>query len=108
MRRLLPKTLALLLFALVLTGCASEDRDLTLAVSTEEPAPSIAESIRLLLSERGFSISIDATTDPATIVAAIRDTAAELSMEYSGSTYLFTNQPNLDTFRADPERYLPG
>ncbi len=34
--------------------------------------------------------------------------AAELSMEYNGSTYLFANQPNLDTFRADPERYLPA
>ena len=32
----------------------------------------------------------------------------ELSMEFNGSTYLFTNQSNLDTFRADPEHYLPA
>ncbi len=32
----------------------------------------------------------------------------EFSMEYNGSTYLFANQPNLDTFRADAERYLPA
>ncbi len=32
----------------------------------------------------------------------------ELSMEFNGSTCLFTNQSNLDTFRADPELYLPA
>jgi len=32
----------------------------------------------------------------------------ELSMEFNGSTYLFANQSNLDTFRADPELYLPA
>ena len=80
MRRSLPTTLALLLFALVLAGCASEDREFTLVVSTEEPAPSIAATIRSLLSERGFSISIDATTDPAKIVTAIRDRRVDLAL----------------------------
>ncbi len=80
MRRLLQSTLALLLFALVLAGCSREDRELTLAVSTEEPAPSIAETIRSLLRERGFSISIDATTDPTKIVAAIRDRKVDLAL----------------------------
>ncbi len=32
----------------------------------------------------------------------------ELSTEFNGSTYLFANQSNLDTFRADPELYLPA
>ena len=64
MTRLFQNPLALLWCALILAGCAMEDRDLTLAVSIEEPAPSIAETIRSLLSQRGFSISIDATTDP--------------------------------------------
>ncbi len=80
MRRLLQNTLALLLFALVLAGCSMEDRELTLAVSTEEPAPSIAETSRSLLSDRGFSISIDATTDPTKIVAAIRDREIDLAL----------------------------
>ena len=80
MRRLLPNTLALLLFVLVLAGCTMEDRELTLAVSTEEPAPSIAETIRSILSEHGFSISIDATTDPTKIVAAIRDRKVDLAL----------------------------
>ncbi len=80
MRRLLQNTLALLLFALVLAGCSMEDRELTLAVSTEEPAPSIAETIRSLLSDRGFSISIDATTDSTKIVAAIRDRKVDLAL----------------------------
>ena len=30
------------------------------------------------------------------------------SMKYSGSTYLFANKSNLETFRADAERYLPA
>lgn len=33
---------------------------------------------------------------------------AGFSMEYNGSRYLFANQSNLDTFRADPDRYLPA
>ncbi len=33
---------------------------------------------------------------------------AKYSMEYNGSKYLFANQANLDTFRADAERYLPA
>ena len=32
----------------------------------------------------------------------------EFSLEYDGSTYLFANQSNVDTFRANPERYLPA
>jgi len=32
----------------------------------------------------------------------------EFSMKYNGFTYLFANQSNLDTFRADPESYLPA
>ena len=80
MRRLLSITLALLLSALVLAGCAMEDRELTLAVSTEEPAPSIAETIRAMLSERGYSISIDAAIDPTEIVAAVRDRSVDLAL----------------------------
>ncbi len=32
----------------------------------------------------------------------------EFSMEIDGSTYLFANQANLDTFRGDPKHYLPA
>ena len=32
----------------------------------------------------------------------------EFSMKYNGSTYPFATQSNLDTFRADPESYLPA
>ena len=32
----------------------------------------------------------------------------DFSMEFDGSTYLFANQSSLDTFRGDPERYLPA
>ena len=32
----------------------------------------------------------------------------EFLMEHNGSTYLFANQDNLDTFRADAEHYLPA
>ena len=80
MRRLLRATLTLCIFALVSAGCAKEDRALTLAVSTEEPAPSIAETIRVFLGESGFSITVDATTDPTNIVAAIRDRKIDLAL----------------------------
>lgn len=80
MTRRLPYTLALLLFAVLLAGCTADDRELTLAVSTEEPAPSIAETIRSLLSERGYALSIDATTDPSEIVAAVRDRKVDLAL----------------------------
>ena len=82
MRRLLRNTLVLQLLALVLAACTMEDRELTLVVSTEEPAPSIAETIRSLLGERGFSISVDTTTDPAKIVAAIRDRKVDLPSSF--------------------------
>ncbi len=32
----------------------------------------------------------------------------KFSTEHNGSTYLFANQQNLDTFRADAKRYLPA
>ena len=32
----------------------------------------------------------------------------EFSAEFNGSTYRFATQPNLDTFRVNPERYLPA
>jgi len=73
-------TLTLCILALISAGCAKEDRELTLVISTEEPAPSIAESIRLFLGEGGFSISVDATADPAKIVAAIRDRRVDLAL----------------------------
>jgi len=80
MRQLWPNMLVLQLLVLVLAGCAMEDRELTLAVSTEEPAPSIAEAIRSFLGEHGFSISIDVTTDSSRIIAAIRDRKVDLAL----------------------------
>ncbi len=80
MRQFLRNALLLQLSALALAGCTMEDRELTLAISTEEPAPSIAEIIRSLLGERGFSISIDAATDATKIVAAIRDREIDLAL----------------------------
>ena len=33
---------------------------------------------------------------------------SDFSTEFNGSTYLFASQSNLDTFRGNPERYLPA
>jgi len=32
----------------------------------------------------------------------------KFSMEFNGSHYLFANESNMDSFRADPERFLPA
>lgn len=32
----------------------------------------------------------------------------ELTYEYEGATYQFVDQENLDTFKADPEKYVPA
>ena len=56
-----------------LSACTLEDRNLTLAVSTEEPAPTIAESVRSMLDARGYSIDVETATNPTEALAAIRN-----------------------------------
>ena len=65
---------------LILAGCALESRELTLAVSTEEPVPSIAESIRTILAAEGIRVSIEAVADPTEIIAAISEGTVDLAV----------------------------
>lgn len=62
---------AALALTALLIGCAGEDRSLTLAVSTEEPAPSIAASASSVLSERGFSIVTQPVGNPQEAIDAV-------------------------------------
>ena len=34
--------------------------------------------------------------------------SGHFTAEYEGATYIFANKQNLDTFKADPERYAPA
>ncbi len=70
-------TLICLLFA---GGCELQDRDLTLAHATEEPAPSIAETVRSTLAASGISITIEESADPSAILAAVSEGRVDLAI----------------------------
>ena len=65
---------------LFLASCSLQDYELTLGVSTEEPAPSIAETIRSQLGAQGFTISIEETAVLSGIVNAVRDGELDLAV----------------------------
>jgi hypothetical protein len=65
---------------LLLSGCELDDRNLTLAHTTEEPAPTIAETVRAILDGNGFTISIEETADPAQIMTAISERRLDLAI----------------------------
>ncbi len=71
----------LALACLVLAGgCELQDRDLTLAHTTEEPAPSIAETVRSTLATSGISITIEESADPTAILAAVSEGRIDLAI----------------------------
>lgn len=63
-----------------IAGCARDERTLTLAVSTEEPAPAIAEAVRTTLNDRGFKVSIETATDPADAMLAISERRIDIAI----------------------------
>ena len=80
MNRSVGKGLTLIPLLLILVNCVSQDRELTLAVSTEEPAPSVAETIRGFLDVHGYSIEIEAISDSREIIQAIQDRKIDLAV----------------------------
>ncbi len=54
---------ACLILACILAGCGTERESLTLATLTEEPAPSIAETVKATLEARGLEIDISSADD---------------------------------------------
>ncbi|MEL7046347.1 MAG: hypothetical protein AAGL66_15225, partial [Pseudomonadota bacterium] len=54
---------ASLLLACLLAGCGTEQASLRLATLTEEPAPSIAETVKATLAARGLEIDITSADD---------------------------------------------
>jgi len=81
---------ALICLWLALTGCGQETQSLKLAVTTEEPAPTIAETVKGTLVASGFDLSIQTATNPADTVDAIRQGTIDLAII------------------EEPERALPG
>ncbi len=63
--------LAGLALSCLLVACSSESKHLTLAFSSEEPAPSISEVVQSTLNERGFEIRLTAETNASDVLDAI-------------------------------------
>lgn len=80
MNRQLPATPVGAFLILLLCACTSADRNITLAVSTEEPAPTLADTVRPMLEARGFSVAIETVTDPLEALASIRDHRLDLAI----------------------------
>ncbi len=65
----------------VLAGCSLDDgNQLTLAVSTEEPAPAIAETLSGPMAIDEVSIKIATLTDPAKVIEDIRQRKIDLAI----------------------------
>lgn len=65
---------------LILSGCSLEDNQLTLAVSTEEPAPAIAETLSAALSAKGLSVDIEPILDATVAIEKIRRGELDLAI----------------------------
>jgi len=68
------------LLGLFLTGCAGEERELSLAVSIEEPAPSVARTIQSFLGDLGYPTAINVVTDSTDIMASIQRGEVDLAL----------------------------
>lgn len=65
---------------LLLAGCAPQDREFSLAVTTEEPAPAIAETLRRTFGNAGFELSVTTAAGSDATFAAIRDGTLDLAI----------------------------
>lgn len=65
---------------LLIAGCSLDSKDLTLAVSTEEPATAIAENLSAALSKNGMSVKIEAIVNPTESVEKIRAGEIDLAI----------------------------
>ncbi len=70
----------IILFVSFLSGCSGEKRELSLAVSIEEPAPSVARSIQSFLENRAYPTTINVMTDSTEIVAAIQSGEVDMAL----------------------------
>lgn len=68
-----------LLFILI-TACSGENRPVTLAFSTELPAPSISESVKAQLADDGLTINLAEGANPTEIFEAIQDRTIDLGV----------------------------
>lgn len=64
----------------VLAACSNTEREVTLAFSTELPAPSIAEAVRTHLADDGFDIVLAEGTNPQDIVESIQNRSMDLGV----------------------------
>ncbi|MEM1188380.1 MAG: TAXI family TRAP transporter solute-binding subunit [Pseudomonadota bacterium] len=71
---------AWLLLACALAGCGTERDRLTLATLTEEPAPSIAETVKTTLEARGLEIAITSADDASALLERVTDGDADIAI----------------------------
>jgi TRAP-type uncharacterized transport system substrate-binding protein len=69
-----------LLVACIIAGCGAEPTELTLATLTEEPAPSIAETIKATLAGDGFDIRIVSADDAVALAESVLAGGADLAI----------------------------
>ena len=65
---------------LLIAACSKPARDLTLAVTTEEPAPSVAEAIRSHLDSHGFALEVEVAANSAAAIEAVLDGRLDLAV----------------------------
>ncbi len=61
-------------------GCTPSTEPLRLAVSVEEPAPSVADALGPLLADAGFRVTVEPDEDPANILEGLRSGDLDLAI----------------------------
>ena len=69
-----------ILLACVVAGCTVEPSELSLATLTEEPAPTIAETVRASLDARGFEINVVSADDAVALADSVLSGEADLAI----------------------------
>lgn len=72
--------LAIAVCVLVLCSCDREPSSLTVSISTEEPAPVMAATMRDVLASVDLDLLVEPTSDPYTILDAVRDSEADFGI----------------------------
>ena len=65
---------------LLVGGCELQDRNLTLAHTTEEPAPSIAVTVQSTLADSNIAVTIEESADPTAILEAVSEGRIDLAI----------------------------
>lgn len=65
---------------LALAACDSSKHELVLAVSVEEPAPAVGETVKSTLEAGNFALSIETAPDLAEVITGVQDRTIDLAI----------------------------